>query len=167
MCRANYFNENYVNDKLLKELEKAGCVRIAIGAESGSPRMLKKIKKGITPEHLIKAAEYGKNSSIYFSYSFIADLPDEKRADLKMTFSLIDKLLSIKKNSFVSALHYYIALPGTPLSNEAENKTGHKIENQFNFEQFRDLSLKEYNRRIYPTAMNKTQKTLHPNNNNV
>ncbi|MDD5136125.1 MAG: radical SAM protein, partial [Candidatus Omnitrophica bacterium] len=67
--RVNYFSENYVNTKVLEELEKSGCIRISFGVESGSPRMLKKIKKGITPEQVISAAESGKRSGICFSYS--------------------------------------------------------------------------------------------------
>lgn len=144
-CRANYFNEQYVNYKILKELAVVGCSRLCMGVESGSPKMLEKIKKEIKPEQVIRAAEYGKDSPIYFSYSFIVNLPDETREDFCMTFDLINKLLAIKKNSFVSAIHRYIAYPGTPLSIEAENKCGYKIEDEFSFNRFGEISLKEYN----------------------
>jgi len=153
-CRVNYFNERYINDKLLKEMERTGCVRLAMGVESGSPRMLKKIRKDITPEQAILAAECGKDSSIYFSYSFIIDLPDETNEDLRMTFNLMDKLLSIKKNSFISAVHHYFAYPGTPLSIELEKKRGYRIEDNFTFEQFGSISLKEYNNLLYPKKKN-------------
>lgn len=159
-CRANYFNDKYINDKLLRELEKSGCVRLAIGAESGSPKMLKKIKKGITPEQIIRAAEYAKNSSIYFSYSFIINLPDETREDFQMTFNLIYRLLSTKKNSFVSGIHHYIAYPGTPLSIEAEKRLSYKVEDKFNFEQFKDLSLQEYNSLINPQRKDMYRKCI-------
>lgn len=149
-CRVNYFNENYINRRVIKELEKTGCGKLAMGIESGSPRMLKKIKKGIAPEQALQAAEYGKNSSIYFSYSFIVNFPDETRKELLMTFNLIDRLLSAKKNSFVSAVHYYFAYPATPLSIEAEKRIGFNIEEEFNFEQFGNLSLEEYNKLINP-----------------
>jgi len=144
-CRANYFNEQYINKKMLKELAEVGCSRLCIGVESGSPRMLDIIKKQIKPEQVIRAAEYGKDSPIYFSYSFIVNLPDETREEFCMTFDLIDKITAIKKNSFVSAIHRYIAYPGTPLSIEAENKCGYKIENEFSFSRFGEISLKEYN----------------------
>ena len=144
-CRANYFNEQYINKKILNELAKVGCSRLCIGVESGSPKMLDKIKKEIRPEQVIKAAEYGKDSSIYFSYSFIVNLPDETREDFCMTFDLINKLLAIKKNSFVSAIHRYIAYPGSPLSIEAENKWGYNIEDEVSFDRFGEISLKEYN----------------------
>lgn len=144
-CRANYFTQTYINEKLLREMGSSGCIRLTIGIESGSPKVLKKINKGITPEQAIQVAEYGKTSSIYFSYSFIINLPFETREDLGMTLSLIDRLLAIKQNSFVSALHHYFAYPGTPLSIEAEKKYGYGIEDRFTFEQLADISLEQYN----------------------
>ena len=75
--------------------------------------MLKKIKKGLTPEIVIRAANFGKKSKIVFSYSFIVNLPTETTDELLMTFSLAKKLLAIKPNSFVSAVHHYFAYPGT------------------------------------------------------
>ena len=121
-----------------------------MGVESGSPRMLKKLRKGITPEQVITAAEHGKETPIYFSYDFMVDLPGETVEDLRMTFDLIYKLLPIKKNSIVSAIRTYVAYPGTSLSAEAEEKLGYKIEDRFTFEQFGQMSLKEYNNLLNP-----------------
>lgn len=156
-CRANYFNEGYINRDLLKKLESVGCVRIAIGAESGSPKVLKKIKKGITPEQLIGAAQYGRDSSIYFTYSFIVNFPFETREDLKMTLDIMQRLVSIKKNSYISGVHRYYAYPGTPLSLEAEKQIGYKFEKHFNrLEQFANLSLDKYN-----NLVNKQKKDMY------
>jgi anaerobic magnesium-protoporphyrin IX monomethyl ester cyclase len=148
--RVNYFNSDYINSELLKRLERAGCVRLSMGIESGSPKMLKKINKGITPQQIINAAETGKDSSIYFSYSIIINLPDETREDFDMTFDLVDRVTSIKKNSFVSAYHSYFAYPGTPLSIEAEKKLGFSIVDEMKFEEFSELSLSSYNELINP-----------------
>jgi radical SAM superfamily enzyme YgiQ (UPF0313 family) len=144
-CRANYFNDNYINDKLLKELEARGCVRLCMGIESGSPRILKMLKKGITPENAIKAAEYGKDSSIYFSYDFIVNLPGETKKDLLMSFDLVDRLLKIKKNSYIVAFHNYIAYPGTPLSIEAERKMGFRLQDRLDLKELGELSIEKYN----------------------
>lgn len=148
--RVNYFNNKYINSELLKRLEQVGCVRLSIGIESGSPKILKKINKGITPQQVIAAAETGKDSSIYFSYSIIVNLPDETREDFDMTFDLIDRVTSIKKNSFVSAYHNYFAYPGTPLSIEAEKNLGFSIVDIMKFEEFGELSLSSYNKLINP-----------------
>ena len=148
--RANYFKDSYINENILTRLENTGLVRVAIGVESGSPRMLKKIKKGISREMVLGAAKIARNSSVYFSYSFIIHLPGESREDFGLTYDLIDKLEKIKKNSFVSAIHDYFSYPGTPLSVEVENRVGFKIEEQLKFEDFTDYNLEEYNRLINP-----------------
>lgn len=162
-CRVNYFNENYINSDLLKRLERLGCVRLSMGVESGSPKMLKKMNKGITPQQVVKAAEIGKDSSIYFSYSIMVNLPDETREDFNMTFDLVDKVTSIKKNSFVSAFHSYFSYPGTPLSIELEKKIGFSMVDKMKFEEFGNLSLSSYNKVINPqeTDMYKECKTYY------
>ncbi|MHC9543659.1 MAG: radical SAM protein [Vulcanimicrobiota bacterium] len=149
-CRANYFNDNYINSDVLKALERTGCVRLSIGVESGSKKMLKKVNKGITPEQVVYAAKLGEKSKIYYSYSFIVYLPEETMRDFIETFKFIDKLVQIKKNSFVSGIHTYFAYPGTPLSIEAEQKLGISIEDKFDFYQFGEMSLEEYNSYINP-----------------
>ena len=149
-CRVNYFNGNYINHELLKWLEKTGCVRLSMGIESGSPKILKKINKGILPSQAISAAEVGRNSNIYFSYSFIVNLPEETRADFDMSFDLMEKLLSIKKNSFVSAIHQYFAYPGTPLSLEMERMKGRNVMESIMFENFASFSLESYNKLVNP-----------------
>jgi hypothetical protein len=48
---------NTVDKELLTLMKRAGCVRVNYGIESGSPRMLKLIKKGITIEQARKAIQ--------------------------------------------------------------------------------------------------------------
>jgi hypothetical protein len=121
-----------------------------MGIESGSPAMLKKLRKSIKPEQVIRAAEYGKDSSIVFSYSLIVNLPEETFADTSMTARLIDKAMSIKKNSFVSEVHKYFAYPETPLSVEMEKRLGVNLLEGISFEQFAKFDLNGYNRKINP-----------------
>jgi radical SAM superfamily enzyme YgiQ (UPF0313 family) len=121
-----------------------------MGIESGSPKILKKIKKGLTPELAIQAAEYGRDSGIVFSYHFIVNLPGETNEDLEMTFNLSKKLLAIKRNSFISAIHPYLAYPGTPLSNEIAEKSGYRLEEHFDFEGFANIDLYQYNALVNP-----------------
>jgi radical SAM superfamily enzyme YgiQ (UPF0313 family) len=130
-----------------------------MGVESGSPRMLKKIKKGLTPELVMRAANCGKDSKIVFSYSFIVNLPTETNEELQMTINLAKKLLTIKRNSFVSAIHHYFAYPGTPLAIEAEEKSGYKLEDNFNLEGFADIDMPEYSQKVNPTLMDRNRES--------
>ena len=47
-ARANYFNSGYLSEEMLKRLQDCGCVRLGVGAESGSDRVLQMIRKEIT-----------------------------------------------------------------------------------------------------------------------
>ena len=152
--RASDVHEKYINQDRLQAIEDSGCIRFSMGVESGSPRMLKKIKKGLTPELVMRAATFGKKSKIVFSYSFIVNLPTETIEELRMTFSLAKKLLEIKPNSFVSAVHHYFAYPGTPLAIEAEERSGFRLEENFTLESFASLDLPEYSQKVNPTGNN-------------
>jgi anaerobic magnesium-protoporphyrin IX monomethyl ester cyclase len=139
--RASVFGEQYVNKSLVERLEKNGCIRLILGIESGSPKILKQIKKGITPEMALNAARIAADSTIEMSYSFIVSLPGETREDIALSMQLADKLVAIKKNSYVSGIHEYAAYPGTPLTQ------GDKSFDNYTFEDFQNLhSITQYNR---------------------
>ncbi|MDR4508745.1 MAG: B12-binding domain-containing radical SAM protein [Candidatus Brocadiaceae bacterium] len=159
-CRVNYFRESYVNTDFLRLLEESGCVRFTMGVETGSPAMLKKLRKGIKPEQVIRAAEYGKDSSIVFSYSLIVNLPEETYADVYKTVELMDKVFSIKKNSFVSAVHQYFSYPKTPLSIEMEQKLGVDPLKNITFEQFAKFDLNDYNKKVNPVKIDYRKECL-------
>jgi len=63
----------------------AGCVQIDIGAESGSDKVLKILKKGITSKMILKSFENLKKVKIDTFATFIIGNPDETLADIKQT----------------------------------------------------------------------------------
>ena len=148
--RASDLNDKYINKERLQQIEDSGCIRFHMGVESGSPRMLKKIRKGLTPELILRAANLGKNSKIVFSYSLIANLPTETDEELQMTFDLARELIAVKNNSYISAIHPYYAYPGTPLAIEIEESSGYKIEDNFDLESFANINLAEYSDMVNP-----------------
>ena len=48
--------------ELLDVMREAGCVSVAIGVESGSPRILSEISKGITVEQVVAFCERGRQA---------------------------------------------------------------------------------------------------------
>jgi radical SAM superfamily enzyme YgiQ (UPF0313 family) len=108
-------------------------------------------------------ANFGKDSKIVFSYSFIVNLPTETNEELQMTINLAKKLLAIKRNSFVSAIHRYFAYPGTPLAIEAEEKSGYRLEENFNLKSFASIDMPEYSQKVNPTKMglNRESRVVH------
>lgn len=111
-CRCDYFVR--YDDNFLKKLTKSGCVKLELGVESGSPRILKLMNKDITVEQAIKTAkrckEFGIRTKLYFMMGF----PTETLKDAYMTFRLIDKLVKIEPRAFYS-ITAFMPLPGTDL----------------------------------------------------
>jgi len=104
---------NTVDKEILTLMAKAGCIRISFGAESGSPRILKIIRKGIMPEQVIKAAQMSSDVGMKVMINFMVNLPYETLEDLKMTIDLMKKLNSIK--NVTAAYGFSIIYPGTEM----------------------------------------------------
>lgn len=105
--------------ELLSEMKSAGCVAIALGVESGSPRVLRKIGKDITVNQVKafchEAKRLGIDVQCYFSYSH----PGETVADVKRTLKLMGELDEYAK-SYIQPMMIF---PGTELEIIAR-KTG-------------------------------------------
>jgi anaerobic magnesium-protoporphyrin IX monomethyl ester cyclase len=86
-CRANH-----VDGEILKALRSAGAQRIQYGLESGSPKILKTIKKGLTLEEAEQAVKQAKRAGLTTYASFMLGHPGESAADLKLTIDFALRL---------------------------------------------------------------------------
>ncbi len=86
---------NTVDFELLKLMKASGCKKISFGVESGSPRILKLIKKGITLEQVRAAFAASKKAGIrYTEGTFIlGSHPSETEEEVRMTVNLIFELM--------------------------------------------------------------------------
>lgn len=102
------------------ELHQAGCVRINIGAESGSQHVLDHIKKDYQVDEILTAAQRAARAGIGLSYSFIAGFPGEQQSDLDRT---IDVMKQIRRESpaIEAKIFFYSPYPGTELIREVES----------------------------------------------
>ena len=92
-----YGRVNLMDDILMEKMSKAGCYGIFFGVESGSNRVLKKIKKGFT---VAKARKLIIRSTRYFEKvcaSFMWDFPFESLNDFLKTIKLMNGLLKNPK----------------------------------------------------------------------
>jgi len=94
---------------------ESGCTVLQFGIESGSPRILDAIEKGITLEqiHLVNRclAAY----PIRVRYNFILGFPDETDEDVNATLSLISQLQEHNANVETPFVNLYTPYPGTKL----------------------------------------------------
>ncbi|MBP1714573.1 MAG: Radical domain protein [Deltaproteobacteria bacterium] len=87
-----YARVDTVDSHLLEWMKKAGCERLLFGAESGSPEILKRIRKGITPAQTRRAVEMTRKAGIGVLASFVIGLPGETPETLKQTVEFADSL---------------------------------------------------------------------------
>lgn len=102
-----------VSREMLREMKAAGCKTIWFGGESGSPRILKKINKGITLEQTEKAFKIAKAEGIQTACSFILGIPGETVDDMNATFKFARKL-----DPDWCRFNIFVAVPGSSLYEE-------------------------------------------------
>lgn len=104
------------DDSFLDLLKAVGVKQVMIGAESGSPRMLKLMKKGITVEQTIRVNQrLAKNKFIIPSYNFMSGLPGETVDDLYQSVDLILRLLDDNPDASFSGMNQFQPYPGSDL----------------------------------------------------
>ncbi|WP_287584753.1 radical SAM protein [Candidatus Borrarchaeum sp.] len=117
-CRARV---NNLNRTLLMEMVKAGCVSIGLGVESGSPNILKNIRKGITLAQVHRAVKLCAKFKLLTKIFFMYNLPGETLKDFRSTLALMDKLEtygeSIKCLGGITRIY-----PGTELESIAKRR---------------------------------------------
>lgn len=59
---------DYIDDEILFAMRNAGCVKISLGVESGSPEILKNINKNISHEKILKATSLAKKYGFQIRY---------------------------------------------------------------------------------------------------
>jgi radical SAM superfamily enzyme YgiQ (UPF0313 family) len=96
-------------------MKESGCYKVNVGAESGSPEMLERIKKGTLVSEVLEAAEKLHKAGIGARFSFIAGFPNEPAASLADTYRAVKALRRIN-GAFETPIYFYAPYPGTELS---------------------------------------------------
>jgi anaerobic magnesium-protoporphyrin IX monomethyl ester cyclase len=100
-----------VDETLFGELHAAGCHMIAMGVESGSEKILKKIDKGINKKQIREAFRYARSAGIETLLAmFMVGLPYETKEDIKKTAEFAKEL-----DADITKVSVTIPYPGTRL----------------------------------------------------
>jgi anaerobic magnesium-protoporphyrin IX monomethyl ester cyclase len=110
---------NAVDEERLAWMRRAGCTHIQYGVESGSPRMLERLNKGITVEQVRAAAAATRRVGLGLSIYLITGIDTEGDEDLASTLDLIESIRP--HDGLVSPLTVY---PGTAQYEEAKQRFG-------------------------------------------
>jgi radical SAM superfamily enzyme YgiQ (UPF0313 family) len=100
-------------------LEAAGCEQIHFGIESGSERVLKRIKKDINLSDILRNTEICRKVGIQGLASFIVGFPFETKDDVARTRQLISTL---NKRNIGCTVHKLTPFPATPIWDECLSK---------------------------------------------
>ena len=81
-----------LDEEICELMAKAGCVRVKLGFESGSERVLKDIQKDETKEDMRRGVKMLKDAGVPFTAYFMAGFPTETDDDLKETIKFAKEI---------------------------------------------------------------------------
>jgi anaerobic magnesium-protoporphyrin IX monomethyl ester cyclase len=106
-----------LDDKILNALEKSFNKDISLGIESGSKRMLKLIRKGITKDQVRDAVSMLKRHGFKPGGYFILGLPTETKKEMYETLSF-----ALELKLYRASFSPFLLLPGTDIYNSLNSK---------------------------------------------
>lgn len=124
-----------LTEELIREMRLAGCQRLSLGVESGSPTILKAINKKITAEKIEHAAHLAKSYGIAVRFYMMLGNRGETRETFHETLDFLDR---VRPHQYLfSCLSIY---PGTVDFQDAE--AAGKVDRELYFrERFQELKV--------------------------
>jgi radical SAM superfamily enzyme YgiQ (UPF0313 family) len=106
-----------LSKEILLQMKDAGCKTIWFGVESGSPRVIDIINKGISREQTLKAFKLCREAGIQVACSFMIGIPGETVKDMEMSLKFAKQL-----DPDWCGFNIYVAYPGSILYEEILEK---------------------------------------------
>jgi anaerobic magnesium-protoporphyrin IX monomethyl ester cyclase len=123
---------DHLDQELCDLMAKAGCVRAKIGIETGSPRLLKQIKKDETREEIIDGCKMLEKAGVPYTAYLMTGFPGETDDDLRQTISLAKEInaeyysLSVMSPYFGTEIYYDLIKQGYPLDKAPDHYFFHQ-----------------------------------------
>lgn len=109
-CAPNGIRIDSIDEEYVRLMRRSGCFQVNVGIESGSPRILKEIRKQITPELVREKVGILRKGGIEVIGFFMLGFPGETAAEVRHTVSFA-RSLPLTGASFA----ILTPLPGTEL----------------------------------------------------
>lgn len=107
----------------LKTMARSGCTQIALGVESGSPQILRALRKEITVDQVISAFQWAREAGIRrYAYFMVGSHPSESEEDIALTRDLIFRI-----DPDFMAVAVMMPYPGTEIYRTLK-KRGHLLD---------------------------------------
>ena len=107
---------NLISEEIISEMRSSGCCSVSYGFESGSPRMLKSMKKGVTIEQMENAVRVNRKFEMTIPVSFIIGMPGEDHDSCRETVEFC-----VRNNLPLKSMMFATPYPGTEIFQFALN----------------------------------------------
>ena len=87
-----FINPDFITHELMDDMLAAGCDAVEFGSDSGSPLMLKNLRKSFTVEDLRMASRLCKDMGMDFAHYMLFGGPGETRDTIMESFALMDEV---------------------------------------------------------------------------
>jgi anaerobic magnesium-protoporphyrin IX monomethyl ester cyclase len=114
---ANGVRADRLDARTLSKLKKAGCWMLSISPETGNSESLKKINKGFSLDHAIRAARLCKKFGITVMSNYVVGFPWETEKEIEKTIAFARKL-----DADINHFSRILPFPGTPLWSMVDRK---------------------------------------------
>ncbi len=138
-----------VDDRLLRLMKRAGCVTLGFGVESGSPRVLERLGKGLDPDAARRAFPAARRAGLLTVGFFMLGNPGETEADIALTHRL---LMDVAPD--IIQVAFFTAYPGaTVFDDELLGRLSWEEFSHYNapmsFSEVSDARLRWWQRKMY------------------
>jgi len=141
---------NLLTEPTIRLMKKAGCSTLCMGVESGSPRILKILSKGVSIPQIKQVFMWLRSAGILSVAFVVFGNPKESEDDLKATARLVRGI----KPDFIQ-VHFFTQYPGSPQL-EKERADEHdsecaqsKFRQGMNLSNVSDEQLRFWQKKIY------------------
>ena len=110
-----FVNPDFITPQLLELMGRAGCDGVEFGTDSGSPVMLKNLRKSFDVEQVRSASRICREAGLDFAHYLLFGGPGETEATVRESFRLMDELAP----TAVIAMNGIRIYPGTALQRTA------------------------------------------------
>ncbi len=87
-----FINPDFITPTLMEEMLAAGCDAVEFGSDSGSPQMLKSLRKSFSVDDLRTASQLCTEMGVDFAHYMLFGGPGETRETILESFALMDEL---------------------------------------------------------------------------
>ena len=141
---------DHLDEEICELMAQAGCVRVKLGFETGSDKVLKDIQKDETKEDMRIGAKMLKDAGVPFTAYFMAGFPTETDKDLKETINFAKKIdadyysLSVLAPYYGTKMYYDLIEQGVELDKKPWEYFFHQTGELMVNDKIKQSTLKEY-----------------------